>query len=98
MTAATDCEQRTKLNHGAYWDIHQLAAFYGVCVRTVQRWIRCGQLSQPIKMGRKRLWVPSQVMEWMERRGAEAQTTLAAQNFTHFVSPIKRRRSDGNNK
>lgn len=90
--SATDCEITNNMKMTLPWNLRQIAEFYGVSRRTVQRWVRSGQLPPPIKIGQQRLWLPDLVMKFMEQRGREAQAALAAQNVNNFVTPVKRRR------
>ncbi len=95
--SVTDCVVIGSMNKADCWELKDIAGKYGVSARTVQRWVRLGQFPRPIRIGRKRLWIPKQVMEWMERRGEEAQATPAAQNLSNFVVPDRSRRRRGTN-
>lgn len=68
------CSTMGSMNFNAgYWELRGIAEYYGVSVRTVQRWVCSGEFPPPFKLGRKRLWIPEQVREWMLRRGTEAK-------------------------
>ena len=90
--AKSDCATAENANAADVWELDDIAKKYGVAARTVQRWIRLGQFPRPIRMGRKRFWIPKQLREWMERRGEEAQATPAAQNLANFIVPNRPRR------
>lgn len=69
-----------------YWDEHDIAGYFWVSTRTIQRWVRSGQLPPPFRMGRKRLWMPDQVKEWMARQGkdAEAEAEKERQRLANY--------------
>ncbi len=67
------CEVEVNAENAAYWELRDIAEFYGVSGRTIQRWVKSGQLPPPFRMGVKRLWLPEQVKDWMARQSKEAE-------------------------
>jgi len=67
------CYERSSDTSDLHWNERDLAAYYGVSIRTIQRWTRSGQLPSPFCMGRKKLWMRDQVVMWMHERGAKAE-------------------------
>jgi predicted DNA-binding transcriptional regulator AlpA len=68
-----NCATIGNVNPKSYWELKDVADFYGVSPRTIQRWVKSGQHPPPFKMGRKRLWIPEQVKECLARLGKEAE-------------------------
>lgn len=56
-----------------FWRLKDIAGYYAVSLRTVQRWVRAGEFPPPFKLGRMRVWMPQLVREWMVRQGTEAE-------------------------
>ena len=67
------CVTMSNVNSAAYWTLQDIAEFYGVAPRTIQRWVKSGQIPPPFRMGRKRLWLPELINEHMERQAKEAE-------------------------
>jgi len=95
MNDITCCENESNMVETGgvdHWELQVIAAKYNVSERTIQRWVSSGQFPYPIRLGRKKLWLPEQVAEFMRRRGQEAQETQAARNMLHYEAPVRRQR------
>ena len=51
-----------------FYDKKQLADLLHVDARTVERWVKAGELVAPLRLGRKALWRKGDIEEWVASR------------------------------
>jgi len=55
----------------------QLAALLHCCIRTIHNYERSGAIPLPTIVGRKHLWLKSDLITYIKAKSAEAQAELA---------------------
>lgn len=56
-----------------YVDIRQMAKCFDCSTRSIQRYVRRGQLPPPVRFGHRSLWVVKRVRGWIENRSKEVE-------------------------
>lgn len=86
MDGTTDYSGMAAMLPDEYVDIRQLAKCFNCSVRTIQRYVRRGQLPPPVRFGNRSLWVVKLVREWIEKRSRaeEAEAEKEARRLENY--------------
>lgn len=66
-----------KIERAQLIDERALAEALGVCVRTLRRMVRRGDLPPAVRLGRKKIWQSDRVLDHLDRRAAEVENAAA---------------------
>lgn len=86
MVAASDNAAIANMLPDEYVDIRQMAKCFNCSARTVQRYVRHGQLPPPVRFGHRAMWVVKLVREWVEKRSraVEAEAEKEAHRLRNY--------------
>lgn len=65
------------IERGRIIDERGLAEALGVCVRTLRRMVRRGDIPPAVRLGRKKIWQSDRVLDHLDERAREAEAEVA---------------------
>ena len=57
-------------------DIHEIADDFGVHVRTIERWVEAGDFPQPLRFGRRKVWLRRKYLNLIDAKQRAAERSL----------------------